>query len=217
MILVDSKETKAKRLFEYLSQHAEIEVLNLTVGDYIVGDILVERKSSVDFIKSIVDGRLWNQLRNLKEASENPLILIEGSLAFPIRKGITKIHQNVVIGAVASLIVDWKVPVVVLPSYTWTAELLVRMDKKFTEPDKKTFFRARAKPKALTPDDEIRRVVEGLPDVGPETAHRLLKRFKTLKRLFCATRAELASVPGIGEKRAARLESLFNREYESSK
>jgi Fanconi anemia group M protein len=194
-----------------------VEILNLDAGDYLIGDILIERKTAVDFIKSIVDGRLWNQLKKMSEVTDHAMLVVEGSVAYPIRKQLTKVHPNAVIGALSSVLVDWGIPVVVLPSYAWTAELLLRIHKKKSEPDTRTVMRARVKHKTITPDDELRRVVEGLPGIGANTAHELLCRFKTLQRLFSATKPELMGVQGIGEKRAAYLAELFRREYRGDK
>ena len=49
----------------------------LDVGDYVVSDrTAIERKSAGDFIRSIIDGRLFDQCRRLSEVYELSLIHI---------------------------------------------------------------------------------------------------------------------------------------------
>ena len=50
---------------------------NLDIGDYIIGDYIIERKNILDFINSILDGRLYTQLEKLKD--KNSILILEGS------------------------------------------------------------------------------------------------------------------------------------------
>ena len=47
------------------------------IGDYIVKDTVVERKTVQDFISSMINHRLINQIEELKQY-ENKLLIIEG-------------------------------------------------------------------------------------------------------------------------------------------
>jgi len=68
IITVDYREN-ASRLTDLLKNSgALIEIKKLTYGDYIInGRITVERKTAKDFLISIIDGRLFNQLSSLKK------------------------------------------------------------------------------------------------------------------------------------------------------
>ncbi len=57
-----------------------VETTKVPYGDYIINnDITIERKTAKDFLISIIDGRLFKQLSNLKKYCSNPILLIEGN------------------------------------------------------------------------------------------------------------------------------------------
>ena len=79
-IKVDYRE-KASGLIDLLEREdITVEVKKVTYGDYIINEfITVERKTAKDFLISIIDGRLFSQLSNLKKHCINPILLIEGN------------------------------------------------------------------------------------------------------------------------------------------
>jgi ERCC4-type nuclease len=52
-------------------------------------------------------------------------------------------------------------------------------------------------------------VLQGLPGIGPERAERLLTQFGGVEAVMVASRRELQSVPGIGEKTAEAIRWLL--------
>lgn len=79
-IQVDHSEREAP-LLELLRQSStfDVRISRLTVGDYLINDeILIERKTIVDFAASLVDGRLFPQAARLARDGHRTLILIEG-------------------------------------------------------------------------------------------------------------------------------------------
>jgi ERCC4-type nuclease len=51
----------------------------LPSGDYCLGDALgVERKTSADLARSIIDGRLFRQVGSLRQTYRRPLLVVEG-------------------------------------------------------------------------------------------------------------------------------------------
>ena len=79
-ITVDYRET-ASGITDLLKNNgALVEIAKLSYGDYIINDtITVERKTAKNFLISIIDGRLFNQLSNLKKFCNHPILLIEGN------------------------------------------------------------------------------------------------------------------------------------------
>ncbi|MDR4509048.1 MAG: hypothetical protein MRJ65_12595 [Candidatus Brocadiaceae bacterium] len=52
----------------------------LSMGNYVVNKcIIAERKTTKDFVLSIIDGRLFTQASRLKKYAEIPLMIIEGA------------------------------------------------------------------------------------------------------------------------------------------
>ena len=79
-IVVDHRE-RSSQLVEKLSKlGAVIEFRSLKVGDYVASDnVAIERKTIDDFAVSIIDRRLFEQTRALKEAYGRPILLLEGT------------------------------------------------------------------------------------------------------------------------------------------
>ncbi|MEO2152454.1 MAG: ERCC4 domain-containing protein, partial [Thermococcus sp.] len=145
VVYVDSRELRSgvPKILKELG--AEIEVRTLDVADYVVSEeVGIERKSANDFIQSIIDGRLFDQVERLKRAYEKPVIIIEGELY-----GIRNVHPNAIRGAIASVTVDWGVPILFSSGKEETAQFIYLLAKREQEERKKE-VRLRSEKKALT-------------------------------------------------------------------
>ena len=80
VILIDNRE-KDSGIPELLKEKG-IPILfeNLEIGDYIIGDLIIERKTSKDFIASIFDGRIFQQANKITSYTNRAILLIEGLL-----------------------------------------------------------------------------------------------------------------------------------------
>ncbi len=200
-ILVDQREKKSG--VPDLLEKKGIRVIfgTLPVGDYAVSErLLVERKTLNDFAGSVKNKRLFQQVVDLRENCEVPLLLIEGR-NLDLARGIKK---KGVLGALALITVYYRIPTVFTGNQEETAEflaILARRERMEIGDILSIFY----KRKAITEEDRIVRVVESLPDIGPKRARALLSRFGSLEGIFRATYEELASVPGLGEGRALKL------------
>ena len=125
----------------------------------------------------------------------------------------TNWNPTSIIGVVNSVLFDWGVDVVFMPSRKWTVAYLVQLAKS-AEAEKKRPHPLKMKEKAEKPEDYAIMVVESLPGVSAVKARALLKRFRTLRRLFNASTEELMRVEGIGEKTAEKIWEVINRELE---
>jgi ERCC4-type nuclease len=160
---------------------------------------------------SLLDGRLFEQVRELKGRFAKPLIIIEGNFEdiFKVRQ----VHPSALWGALASLVLDWQVPILFASNPTETAELLITIAKREQlERNKTVAVRLDQKPRTIAEMQQF--LVEGLPAVGPTLAKNLLRHFKTPLNVFTASLEDLQTVDGVGEKKAEMikkiLESLFD-------
>jgi len=209
VIYIDSRELKSQvpKVLKELGAHLEIKTLD--VGDYIVSeDVAIERKAANDFIQSIIDGRLFDQAKRLKEAYARPVIIIEGEVY-----GIRNIHPNAIRGALAALTVDWEIPVLFAKDAGEVASYIYLIAKREQEERKKEVA-VRSEKKALTLAERQRLIVEGLPYVSATLAKRLLKHFGSVERVFMAKESELMQVEGIGEKIAREIRKVITAPYE---
>ncbi len=202
-----------QQLNNILRKRCELRQVQLEVADYLLSSrVAVERKTSGDFLQSMMDGRLFRQLAAMRENFDCPLLIIEGTGLFIDER---KIHPNAIRGALASIAVDFAVPIIWTKTPLETAEQLLMIAKR-EQLDQKKSIALRGKRRLLSPNQEQEFLVSGLPGVSTATAKKLLKHFSAPENIFSATESELMKVEGIGEKMARRIRKLLIRKYEKS-
>jgi len=207
-IVVDERERKSGIPDLLKAVGINLEIKTLPIGDYIVApETVVERKSIPDLISSIFDGRLFDQCDRLREHFAHPIILMEGNV-----DELEQIVENpfVFYGALSSIAIDFKIPIVPTPSAAHTAKLLVSMCSR-KEITKGPYL------KKIKKSDNLQRqqlsVLCSLPGIGEKLATRMLERFGSPARMLSASLAELAKVEGLGEARAKKIKQML--EFES--
>jgi Fanconi anemia group M protein len=178
-------------------------VVRLRAGDYGIGDeVLIERKSYPDLEVSVADGRLFTQAARLAHEAARGLVLVEGR-----RPDRPRVHPHAITGAILSLAVDWRLPVLFTDGPDESLLLLRLIAEHRVQPPSPFVARHEYKPKRLA--SRRLHVLEGLPGVGPALARRLLSRFATVEAVMMADEDELASVPGIGARKAAAIRKVL--------
>jgi len=211
-IIIDERERKSG-IPELLKKvGVNVEIKTLSIGDYIVApETVVERKSIKDFMSSIFDGRLFDQCNRLKENFQFPIILIEGDV-----DEIDEITDNPLVfyGAMSSVALDFKIPIIPTPNASHTAKLLVSMCSR-KDVTKGPFL------KKIRKSNDIQRqqlsVLCSLPGVGEKLAIRLLEKFGTPLRAFSATTSELSKINGLGSTRAKKIKSMLENKSRHTK
>ncbi len=204
-IIVDERERKSGIPNLLKSIGLNIEMKTLPIGDYIVApETIVERKSIRDLLASIFDGRLFDQCTRLKEHFEHPIILLEGNV-----DEIQEITENPLVfyGALTTVVLDFKIPVIPTPSAAHTAKLLVSMCLR-TDTPKGPYLKKIKKSSDL--QKQQLSVLSSLPGVGEKFAVRMLTKFGTPLKVFSATAAELAKVEGFGAARAKKIKKTLD-------
>jgi DNA excision repair protein ERCC-4 len=185
----------------------DVRIRQLPIGDYLIdGSVVVERKTYADFASSLIDGRLFPQAASLARGPHRPLILLEG----PRPDRLPAVHPHALQGAIASLAVMWRLPVIEAP----TPEDALRLFRVIAEQVGRTrplvLKRYDRKPKR----QGSRRlyVLQGLPGVGPAVAARMLARFGSVERAMVADVEALMEIDGLGPAKAARIRDLVAAE-----
>jgi DNA excision repair protein ERCC-4 len=204
-IIVDERERKSGIPDLLKSVGLNIEMKTLPIGDYIVApETIVERKSIRDLMASVFDGRLFDQCTRLKEHFENPIVLIEGNV-----DEIEEITENPLIfyGAISTVVLDFKIPIIPTPSASHTAKLLVSMCSRKDVPNGPYLKKIKK-----SPDLEKQQLSSlcSLPGIGEKFAVRMLEKFGTPLKVFTATTAELSKVEGLGEVRAKKIKKVLD-------
>ena len=203
-IVVDEREKKSGIPNLLKGIGINLEIKTLPVGDYIVApETIVERKSISDLVSSVFDGRLFDQCNRMKENFQFPIIIIEGDT-----NKIEELIENpfVFYGAVSSVAIDFKIPIISTPNASHTAKLLVSMCSR-KDVTKGPFI------KKIRKSDDLQRqqlsVLSSLPGVGEKTAIRMLEKFGTPLKVFSASSTELSKISGLGELRAKKIKKML--------
>jgi DNA excision repair protein ERCC-4 len=205
-IIVDDREKKSGIPDLLKAVGINIEMKTLPVGDYIVGpETVVERKSISDLVSSIFDGRLFDQCSRLKEHFENPIILMEGNV-----DEIESITENPLVfyGAVSSIAIDFKIPIIHTPSATHTSKLLVSMCSR--KESAKGPFLKKIRKSNNTQQQQLSALCS-LPGVGEKTAKRMLAKFGSPVKVFTASLADLSKIEGLGAARAKKIKNMLEK------
>lgn len=207
-VIVDYRE-RASGLLELIREHdVFVEVKPLPFGDYIINDsITIERKTARDFLISIIDGRLFTQLSNLKKHCPCPVVLIEGN---PCKTDVD-IDPAAIKGALISVETIWYVPIVFTCSKEDSVETLLMMGRQDETYKDVVPLRGGYRPKRLKSRQLY--ILQGLPKVGPTVAKRLLEHFHSVRQIMNASVEELIAVEGIGMVSAKAIREVLDSEY----
>jgi len=137
-----------------------------------------------------------------------PLFVIEGESLY----GIRNVHPNAIRGALAALVIDFKIPIIYTKDVKESAAFLAIIAKR-EQLDKEREIVLRGEKRAMSESDMQQFIVESLPSVGPALAKRLLENFGSVENVFTASETELQKTDGVGEKKAADIRKIITGKY----
>lgn len=178
------------------------ELRDLDLGDYQIGDrAVIERKSSVDFIASIMDRRIFAQMEMMTASCDLAVVLVEGDV-FASRAAIEPAALE---GALSWIAVLSGAQLMFSGSIEQSASMIAMMARHHQKGLGYIPALRSGKPTASQASVITRYVLEGLPGVGSATAIALAKRFQTIQAVANASLEELKSVEGVGQKTALKV------------
>lgn len=203
-IIADIHEKDSLILAE-LTSDKEIELIiqPLKIGDYLIGNTIIERKTISDFISSMISKRLIEQLNQMKQYPHQ-LLIIEGIDEQELYREDTKLNPNAIRGFILSIITNYQIPVIMTQDYKDTCKYLTVLAKQQLKPKTEISLHSRI-PKTIPEQKQY--ILEAFPNIGPVTAKKLLKEFKTLSNTINASEEELEKIL---RKRAKEFKNLLN-------
>lgn len=196
-ITADSRETRAGIALKLQAiPGVTLKQSELTSGDYLIGPgVAVERKAATDFVISLMEGRLFDQLARMAIEHEQAIILIEGNV-YDTRSAIS---PEALDGALSYISLLSGASLIHSPSLARTPFILHRMALHLQHGLGYEVPIRAGKPKGPAAAQYL---LEGLPGVGPKLALVLLAHFGSPRAVFAATRNDLLQVKGVGPKSA---------------
>ncbi len=224
MLIVDSRETST--LSKLVMQKAKAlripcEKRWIEIGDYVYDDVCFEAKSTIDFLGSVMNKRLWTQLDNMDRHYQTNVVIIHGSLEEAIDTVILNSKSNMPIGsrsimlnnkflgAIGRIVLDTDIK----PFWVKTEEeasLIITAVSKMKPITRETI--APQVFKRLTTDDLRLDLLSSIKGVSIKKAKELIKQFGSIMEIGECSEYELQAIEGIGETLAKRILSTLNSE-----
>ena len=187
-IVVDERE-RSSNIPELLKNAgAIIDFTQLKVGDYIVSsETAIERKTVRDLVSSIYDGRLFLQCSDLVKYYQKPLLVVQGNIAELTESSEETEEEDVKLHAERLLL---------------AYDALITVAMEFRIP---TIHTPSAEQTAQLLVTLVNRSLQEGKAKGP-----LLRKIKKENPIYIQQLSVLASLPGVGEKLAARMLKKFD-------
>ena len=188
-IVVDERERSSNIPMLLKNAGAVIDFTQLKVGDYIVSsETAVERKTVRDLISSIYDGRLFVQCSDLVKYYQKPLLVVQGNIAE--------------LGETSEDMEDPDDIKLHTERMSLAYDALITVATEFRIP---IIHTPSAEQTALLLVTLVNRSLQEAKTTGP-----LLRKIKKENPIQIQQLSVLASLPGVGEKLAARMLKKFH-------
>ena len=201
-IIVDDREKNSSVSSILIREGFELDFQRLEVGDYLVRDLIIERKTLADLQSSVINKRLLRQLQSLKKYEKRALIIENHE------EDLRIISENAFRGLVLSILYEHQTPVI----FTKDAEdsaLYIKVLALKKGKGKSSLKHSRILP---TDKDQLKFILEGFPGIGPVTAEKILTRVNTLREVFSLSKEQFIEMLG---KKGERVHYYLNLEYSS--
>jgi ERCC4-type nuclease len=252
-LIIDDRERSESIIREFERYQIDIKRRRLIIGDYIVEPTTVtdsqqvlacclfERKTLPDFIASLLDGRLFRQMRQLQKQREqynvNVALVLEGYVNEKSLEKISRsrINSAAILGAMTKITIAFGVPILRTLGPEDSVKVMMFMARqagctihKFAPNNSAIKQNINSLdysryPKKKPNDNKKylqTQMLQVLPGIGPEKANSLLEQFDSLSKIASASEHEIAAIRGIGLSTARRIKWLIQEpslEYVSGK
>jgi Fanconi anemia group M protein len=213
VVAIDYREKNSLIVKELMNKNIKLELKKLDVGDYLLSNrVAIEYKRVPDFVDSIIDGRLLQQVKYLRQYYERPLIVVEGTEDL---YSLRRINPTAIQGMLATITISYGVPIIYTKNAKETISLFGVIIKRESEREQdnggKEFTMHPSKPMSLKEQQEY--LVSALPGIGLTLAKPLLKHFRSVSNVFSASLEELQTIDLIGKKKAQDIRNVVDGEY----
>jgi len=201
-VQADDRE-RGSPIIDLLRQSPDFQVTEsrLRVGDYLVdGRFLFERKTLTDLVAAIIDGRLFKQALRLAGTSLRPVMILEGTSR---DLGDCGMRWESVQGALVTVALFCGIPLLRTRTPGETVRTMLFAARQAQTCATGALPRHGWRPKGKQARQLY--ILQGLPNIGPERARRLLARFGCIEVIINAPTKDLRSVEGIGKQIADKL------------
>ena len=167
-----------------------IKEKNLNLGDFIIGNMIIERKTHNDLASSIIDGRYKEQSSRLKEyLVNNPdfkvIYFIEGN--FDLFVNNHNISKDTLISCIFSLFYEKGFQVILTKHLNETSDFLIKFCKKYysnNNNNKQLNLQTKKKNQQINKDNIGIIMLTNIPNISYNIASQLLENYNNDIYLF---------------------------------
>ena len=201
-ILLDTRESSETK--DILELFLNSEETMLKVGDIVVNDTLcIEHKTPQDFITSVFDGRLFNQISAMKDNYPHSYVFVSGTLAEILDAAEMMDRYNSIMAAVCSCYVRG-CPIIFCGDLINLSEVVKVLGEKLSD------GKARNRPVQKVKIEDLRlQFICGLPNINEKLGTALLDHFGSVNGVLNASSDELQAVFRIGETKATAIRKVL--------
>lgn len=185
-LICDYRESALISKLEKNELNIDIKKKNLNLGDFIIGNIIIERKTCQDLACSLLDGRYKEQSNRLIEHKQNNpdikiIYIIEGNL--DLLYNVKNITKDTLMSCIVSLICEKDFNVMISANLNETSKYLLKIVKKYNtlckpESSKITNFLSNNKKNSqITKENIGELMMSNIPNVSVNIAYQLLEPF----------------------------------------
>ncbi len=176
-IIIDSRERKLMEIMSKKKETISFESQQLDIADIVISkDVACERKEGFDYVTSLMDNRLFEQLLRLKETYPTQILILEGLNDEVFET--TGMNISSIYGSLA--FISYKLGISIIPTRNMedTAIVIERIAYREQVKDGVPILSRKA-PKGMNDEERRAFILEGLIDTGPSKAKSLIEIFKT--------------------------------------
>lgn len=211
-IIVDTREVNGTLVKHWQAYRGNFPGLNyetreLEHGDFLIGnENVIERKSSTDFMLSVMDRKIFGNIAKLKAGYDHVTYIVEGDIFAP------RFHSNpsALRDALAYMSAVEGVALIPSPDAAMSAELVYDMAMYIQHGGDKAVSVRSNKPKDLRSSQQY--VIESLPGVSAERARELLRRFGSAAAVLGAGDEDLQAA-GMTADAVARIRKVLQTQW----
>ncbi len=204
-IIIDYREKNSLVASELMKLNFEIDFRELKIGDYVIKNTIIERKTVTDFLNSMMNNHLIKQLEELKQF-ENKLLIIEGIEEQELYNDHEfRINPNAIRGFLLSIALKHKIPLIYTKDAEDTAKFIQVISKKQNKE-----MSLNGKKKTLDKKEQLQFIIESFSRIGPKTAKKLLQKFGNIQNIINAPEEDLKKILG---KNSENFIEVISREY----
>lgn len=213
-IIVDNREKRSTVHKELKNLGLETEFKQLPIGDYIIGEVCVERKAAGDYVASMTDGRRENQLFQMSAQYELSYLVIEGNVMTElIEHGVPR---NAYISSLAGCSLkrspvgkQGQIVTVNVDTLYDTALFIRYLYDKIVEGKGRIMVLPKLN---VSKNDVLVFALSPYMGIGEVRARSLLNEYRTLRNIFNSD--DWTVIKGIGDKINFDAQRLLDMEYE---